>query len=107
MKKRMFVTLVGILAIVVMLTGCATGSKANRLGINMTKDEVRKLLGNKFVAIASKVDADGNVLDLWEYTDEAKKITYRIFFLNDKVSQWGKEEDLAEFPELFQPKRLR
>jgi hypothetical protein len=86
------------------LTGCGSISqKVNRLSISMHKDEVRSLIGNNFVAKASKVDPKGNVLDLWEITDTKTKSTYQIFFLNDKVSQWGKREDLNAFPELHSP----
>jgi len=27
-----------------------------------------------------------------------------IYFLNDKVSQWGQQQDLEAFPELYAPK---
>ena len=103
MKNRLKVlVLTGILA--VFLVGCGgVGSKINRLAIDMHKDEVRSLFGNSFQAKASKVDANGNVLDLWEYYDEKSKTTYQIFFLNDRVSQWGRKEDLKGFPELHAP----
>lgn len=93
-----------IFAFALTLTGCGTVTdKMNRLSINMHKEEVRSLFGNNFVAKASKVDKDGNVLDLWEFHDQKKKETYQIFFLNDKVSQWGKRDDLKVFPELHSP----
>ena len=86
------------------LSGCGgVGQKINRMSINMSKDEVRSLIGSNFVAKGSKVDADGNVLDLWEITDQKTKSTYQIFFLNDKVSQWGSSEDLKAFPDLHAP----
>ena len=86
------------------ISGCGgIGQKVNRLSISMHKDEVRSLIGSNFVAKGSKVDANGNVLDLWEITDAKTKTTYQIFFLNDKVSQWGSNEDLNAFPELHAP----
>ncbi len=86
------------------LSGCGgVGQKINRLSISMSKDEVRGLIGSNFVAKGSKVDPDGNVLDLWEITDTKTKSTYQIYFLNDKVSQWGNSEDLKAFPELHAP----
>jgi len=102
--NRKWISLMVICAISLTLTGCGTiTDRINRLSINMNKDEVRALFGNKFVAKASKVDKDGNVLDLWEFYDQKKKETYQIFFLNDKVSQWGKRNDLKIFPELHAP----
>ncbi len=102
--KQKFTTLllVGILAF--SLAGCGgIGTKMNRLSINMTKKDVRGLLGGDFQAKASKVDASGNVLDLWEFYDKKDKVTYQIFFLNGKVSQWGRKSDLKAFPELYAP----
>ncbi|MBU1086035.1 MAG: hypothetical protein KKD05_00790 [Candidatus Omnitrophica bacterium] len=99
-----FFSLIVIITLAVSLVGCAgIGQKINRLSISMHKDEVRTLIGNNFVAKGSKVNADGNVLDLWEITDPKTKETYQIFFLNDKVSQWGSSEDLNSFPELHAP----
>ncbi|MBI4846254.1 MAG: hypothetical protein HY810_07265 [Candidatus Omnitrophica bacterium] len=102
--RNKIVTLLLILAIGINICGCGSlVDKMNRLSINMTKDEVRALFGTNFKAIASKVDSDGNVLDLWEFFDGKTKATYQIYFLNDKVSQWGKKEDLKAFPELHMP----
>ena len=103
MNKKM-VSLFIVTAFVLTLSGCASmTSKINRLSINMHKDDVRALFGSNFTAKASKVDAEGNVMDLWEFLDAKQKKTYQIFFLNDKVSQWGKREDLKAFPELHAP----
>ncbi len=102
MKRLM--TLAGIAILIFSIAGCGGFStKMNRLSVNMSKDEVRALFGSNFTAKASKVDANGNVLDLWEFYDEKTKATYQIFFLNDKISQWGKREDLNCFPELHAP----
>ncbi len=93
-----------MLAIVMALSIIGCGSiinKMNRLSINMSKDDVRSLFGNTFISKASKVDKNGNVLDLWEFNDKKTKSTYQIYFLNNKVSQWGKAEDLKTFPELY------
>ncbi|MFH1094031.1 MAG: hypothetical protein V1739_07765 [Candidatus Omnitrophota bacterium] len=103
MNKKI-VSLLIVTAFVLTLSGCASlTSRINRLSINMHKDEVRALFGNNFTAKASKVDPNGNVMDLWEFFDAKQKKTYQIFFLNDKVSQWGKREDLKSFPELHAP----
>jgi len=103
MKKKLIAFSV-LLFFAVSITGCATMvDKMNRLSVNMHKDEVRALFGTNFVAKASKVDENGNVLDLWEFYDSKTKSTYQIFFLNDKISQWGKREDLKGFPTLHVP----
>ena len=101
-KKKLSLLLVAVFALT--LSGCGSMSgRINRLSINMQKEDVRALFGSNFTAKASKVDADGNVMDLWEFYDTKQKKTYQIFFLNDKVSQWGKREDLKAFPDLHAP----
>ncbi|MBU4304140.1 MAG: hypothetical protein KJ893_00715 [Candidatus Omnitrophica bacterium] len=106
MKNRLTSLLI-ITGIIVVTAGCASfTAKINRLSISMSKDEVRTLVGNNFQAKASKVDEKGNILDLWEIYDEKSKTRYQIFFLNGKVSQWGKSEDLQAFPQLNSPKYL-
>ncbi|MBU4304073.1 MAG: hypothetical protein KJ893_00380 [Candidatus Omnitrophica bacterium] len=101
-KKLALLSLIFILATAAV--GCGSvGNKINRLNISMSKDEVRALFGANFTARASKVDAEGNLLDLWELYDQKGKTTYQIYFLNDKVSQWGKKEDLQAFPDLHTP----
>jgi len=95
-----------LIAVIIFTAGCGTlVDKMNRLSISMHKDEVRALFGTNFVAKASKVDAEGNVLDLWEFYDRKTKATYQIYFLNDKVSQWGERENLKLFPDLHSPTR--
>jgi hypothetical protein len=94
-----------LILLMLLVTGCASmGNRLNRMELCMTKQDVRQLLGNGFSARAAKVDAGGNVLDLWEYTDQNTKQSYRIYFLNDKVSQWGQRDELESFPELHTPK---
>jgi len=105
MNKR-YAALLILAVFVCSIAGCASATdKMNRLSINMHKDEVRSLFGSSFTAKASKVDANGNVLDLWEFNDPKAKQIYQIFFLNDKVSQWGKVDDLRAFPDLHAPKK--
>lgn len=102
--RHKILSLIVIISLAVSLSGCAgLGQKINRLSINMNKEEVRNLIGNNFSAKASKVNPDGNVVELWEITDPKTKATYQIFFLNDKLSQWGGREDLKCFPELHAP----
>ncbi|MCP4650725.1 MAG: hypothetical protein GY853_11695 [PVC group bacterium] len=95
----------GILLVSIMvfsIVGCGNMlDKMNQLSINMHKEEVRAIFKTGFVAKASKVDAEGNLLDLWEFYDKKSKSTYQIYFLNDQVSQWGKREELQAFPELY------
>jgi hypothetical protein len=103
MRNKMFSYFV-IIILAVSLAGCGgISQKINRLSISMQKEEVRSLIGNNYAAKASKVDANGNVLEMWEITDPNTKATFQIFFLNDKVAQWGKSEDLKAFPELHTP----
>ncbi|MCM8813141.1 MAG: hypothetical protein NC924_04305 [Candidatus Omnitrophica bacterium] len=91
---------VGCLALV----ACASIPSINRLSVNMDKEEVRAILGNDFVARGGKIDKDGNTLEIWEYNEPRDKTTYQVYFLNNKVAQWGRPSDIANFPELFQPR---
>ena len=101
--KRILIGLL-ILFVTISVAGCGNPlEKLNRLHIKMQKGDVQNLFGSSFVAKASKVDAQGNVLDLWEMYDKKSKTTYQIFFLNDEVSQWGKKEELKSFPTLYSP----
>ncbi len=103
MRSKMLALLL-IFTIGISIAGCGNIlDKMNRLSVSMNKNDVRSLFGTTFVAKASKVDASGNVLDLWEFYDKKTKSTYQIYFLNDKISQWGKSEDLKSFPELYAP----
>ncbi len=103
MRSKMLALLI-IFTIGISIAGCGNIlDKINRLSVNMNKNEVRALFGTTFAAKASKVDASGNLLDLWEFYDKKTKSTYQIYFLNDKISQWGKSEDLKTFPELYAP----
>ncbi|MBU0634342.1 MAG: hypothetical protein KKB82_00300 [Candidatus Omnitrophica bacterium] len=103
MRNKLF-GLVLISIIFTVVAGCGSlTDRINRLNVNMHKDEVRALFGKHFTAKASKVDNKGSVLDLWEYNDPKTKTTYQIYFLNDRVSQWGKREELKAFPELYTP----
>ncbi|MBI4845001.1 MAG: hypothetical protein HY810_00750 [Candidatus Omnitrophica bacterium] len=99
------ITLTLLSSLFIGLTGCASlNARINRISINMHKDEVRALMGNNFKALASKVDKEGRVLDLWEIYDEKTKKQYVIYFLNNRVSQWGNKEELQNFPELHSSK---
>lgn len=101
-NKLLYLFLIGI--VFVLAAGCgSTADRINRLSVNMHKDEVRALFGKLFTAKASKVDGKGNVLDLWEYYEPKSKTTYQIFFRNERISQWGKREELKTFPELYGP----
>ena len=103
MKQKLTALILSAI-LVISLAGCGNiTTKLNRLSINMNKDEVKSIFGSIFIAKASKVDKDGNILDLWECFDEKSKSTYQIFFLNDRVSQWGRKEDLKAFPDLYCP----
>lgn len=87
------------------LAGCATPStKISRIQLGMTPDEVLMTMGQPFAVRAAKTYEDGTTSQVWEYvppvfssaafSDKYDK-TYWIYFVNDKVVQWGEPGDFS------------
>ncbi len=102
--RRKLLSLILVTVIVLSTTGCGSlADRINRISIDMDKADIKALFGKSFTVSASKVDNEGNILELWEFYDKKAKATYQIYFRNDKVSQWGKRGDLQTFPDLHAP----
>jgi hypothetical protein len=86
--------------------GCSTpmAKKLNRLEIGMNQAQVKKILGADYVVKASKLDADGAALQLWDFHDEDKAETYSLYFKDGILAQWGTPAKMA-FAELNLPKK--
>lgn len=86
--------------------GCSTAmaKKLNRLEIGMNQAQVKKVLGTDYVVKASKLDAEGAALQLWDFHDEDKAETYSLYFKDGILAQWGTPAKMA-FPELNLPKK--
>ena len=85
--------------------GCSTSTtlKLNRLDLGMSQTQVKKILGNDYIAKASTTDSNGARLQLWEYTDKTTGDTYRVYFKDGQLAQWGTKSN-PEFPPLNLPK---
>jgi hypothetical protein len=95
----------GALAFALLSSGCGTttAQKLNSLTLGMPQGQVKRVLGNNYIAKASKIDADGSKLELWEYTDKETREVYRVYFKDGLLAQWGTQGKL-DFPELNLPK---
>jgi len=85
--------------------GCSTpiSKKLNRLDLGMSQQDVKRILGDDYIAKASTTDSEGARLQLWEYTDKKTQAAYRIYLKDGKLAQWGSPENMA-FPTLNLPK---
>lgn len=106
MKIKPF--LAGMLAVLsfAVLTGCSTpiAKKLNRLELGMTQAQAKKILGDDYAVKASRTDANGSTLQLWEYRDEKTEEAYAIYFKDGLLAQWGTPAKM-DFPELILPKK--
>jgi hypothetical protein len=95
-----------LLSVLLLAAGCSTplGKRLNRLELGMSQAQVKKILGDDYVVKASRVDAKGSTLHLWEYRDQKTEESYSIYFKDGVLAQWGTPAKL-DFPELFLPRR--
>jgi hypothetical protein len=86
--------------------GCSTSmsKRLNRLELGMTPAQAKKILGDDYVVKASRTDANGSTLQLWEYRDRKTEEAYNIYFKDGFLAQWGIPAK-QDFPELNLPKR--
>ncbi len=101
-----FLVCFGFLALVICAGfGCSTSTahKLNQLDLGMTQPQVRKILGDNYIAKASTTDTNGARLQLWEYTDKKTQDAYYVYFKDGELAQWGPRGKL-DFPVLTTPK---
>lgn len=96
-----------LLALLVLtIVGCSTPihKRLNRLELGMTQPQAKKILGDDYIVKASRTDATGSTLQLWEFRDKKTEETYAIYFKDGLLAQWGTPAKM-DFPELNLPKR--
>ena len=88
------------------LAGCSTpiAKRLNRLELGMTQAQAKKILGDDYAVKASRTDANGSTLQLWEYRDAKTEEAYAIYFKDGLLAQWGTPAKM-DFPELILPKK--
>lgn len=86
--------------------GCSTPihKRLNRLELGMTPAQTKKILGDDYIVKASRTDASGATLQLWEFRDKKTEEAYSIYFKDGLLAQWGTPAKM-DFPELHLPKR--
>ncbi len=92
--------------ILILGTGCASSfsKRLNRLELGMTAAQTKKILGDNYVVKASRTDASGATLQMWEFRDKKTEEAYSIYFKDGFLAQWGLPSR-QDFPELNLPKR--
>lgn len=88
------------------LIGCSTpmAKRLNRLELGMTQVQAKKILGDDYVVKASRTDARGSTLQLWEFRDDKTQEAYSLYFKDGLLAQWGTPAKM-DFPELNLPKK--
>ncbi len=100
--KKMFVWV----AAAMVLAGCVTPSqRIAGLRLGMSPEDVYNVMGTPFAVRAAKTYEDGTTSEVWEYvppvfsraafSDKYDK-TYWVYFVNDKVVQWGEPGDFTK-----------
>lgn len=105
MKAKAYVYLM-LLALTLIGFGCSTpmAKRLNRLELGMTQPQVKKILGDDYTVKASRTDARGSMLQLWEFRDKKTEEVYALYFKDGLLAQWGTPAKM-DFPELNLPKR--
>jgi hypothetical protein len=96
----------GLLALILCAAfGCSTttAQRLNQLELGMSPAQVKKILGDNYIAGASETDANGSRLQLWEYTDKKTQETFRFYFKDGRLAEWGSPNNMT-FPTLNLPK---
>jgi len=94
------------LILILLVAGCSTpiAKRLNRLELGMTQAQAKKILGDEYIVKASRTDASGSTLQLWEFRDKKTEEVYALYFKDGLLAQWGTPAKM-DFPELNLPKR--
>jgi hypothetical protein len=101
-----YLVLSGLLVLILCVSfGCSSSmsQKLNRLDLGMSPAQVKKVLGNDYIAKASTTDTNGLRLQMWEYTDKKTQDAYDIYFKDGVLALWG-PRGRVDFPQLNLPK---
>jgi hypothetical protein len=67
--------------------------RSQKLQQGMTQAQVKQILGTDYVVKATKPNAEGKTISLWEYMDGKGNI-YDLYFKDDSLVQWGTPSSL-------------
>jgi outer membrane protein assembly factor BamE (lipoprotein component of BamABCDE complex) len=85
-----------LLLLCLVVTGCHTSAtRLTRLNLDMSKTEVRQIIGSPASARGSMRNKYGQVIEVWDYvlSRDGKPVTYWLFFYDDKLGRWGAAGD--------------
>ena len=96
----------GLLLLALLGAGCATpvSKRLYSLQLGMSQAQANKILGEEYVFKASRTDANGAMLQMWESRDKKTEEAYSLYFKDGFLAQWGAPARM-DFPELNLPKR--
>ncbi|MBU6182812.1 MAG: hypothetical protein KGR46_08375 [Verrucomicrobia bacterium] len=93
-------TPIALLALGVLLTGCAgtLASRSQKLELGMPKERTIKILGSNFTTVAAREELDGRKIEVLRFED-AKKSEVLAYFRDNRLVQWGDASALASMPQ--------
>ena len=88
---RHFFTALTIAAGAMLLVGCATSlvERSRDLSLGMSQGEVTAVMGRDYEVTGMRVSPDGTEMALWEYRDEDEGRSYKVFFKDGILTEWG------------------
>ena len=104
--KLKFICTICFVLLTLIWVGCSTpiAKRLNRLELGMTQAQAKKILGDEYTVKASRTDANGATLQLWEFRDTKTEEAYSVYFKDGLLAQWGTPAKM-DFPELNLPKK--
>ncbi|HEY8966167.1 MAG TPA: hypothetical protein VIM58_06980 [Candidatus Methylacidiphilales bacterium] len=87
--------LIWMAAVALVFASCSAPitQRSQKLQQGMTQAQVKALLGTDYVVKATKPNAEGKTISLWEYMDSNGNI-YDLYFKDDSLVQWGTPSSL-------------
>ena len=92
-----FKTIVLSILMIGLLSGCVsnnitwkTNDRVKKLELGMEKDEVIRILGNRYMITSSSKDHLGNAIEVLGYKSDVTE-EYKFRFVNHKLTEWNRE----------------
>ena len=82
-----------VVALIFVSCSAPITQRSQKLQQGMTQAQVKQILGSDYVVKATKPNAEGKTIALWEYMDGSGNI-YDLYFKDDSLVQWGTPSSL-------------
>jgi hypothetical protein len=110
--------LYGLLLVTLILSACAPrATNLSRISLDMSKNEVRRQIGEPHVVRGSIRNKYSEVIDVWEYhfyryAGAIEGVSpyydpYWLYFVNDTLVQWGQAGDWSKEADRIYEVRFR